>query len=151
MENAFRLGMLLDFIAMFAILEYYMGWEIVAVFVLALVTSYSEYSRANSYPWSPFSPRLARPGPGPRTSAGPSLFGSANSLPGSCFQAKVDAFVPHTQRVNIRVVCEPQGDRRCLRSGSGQVPSYGGPRGVQVSYVRGAPTSSHQSDPQSKS
>ena len=29
--------MLLDFIAMFAILEYYMGWEIVAIFTLALV------------------------------------------------------------------------------------------------------------------
>ena len=26
-----------------------------------------EYSRANSYPWSPFSPRRARPGPGPHT------------------------------------------------------------------------------------
>jgi len=35
---------------------------------------YPEYSRANSYPWSPFPPRRARPGPGahtcPRTSAG---------------------------------------------------------------------------------
>ena len=29
--------------------------------------SYSEYSRANSYPWSAFHPRLARPGPGPHT------------------------------------------------------------------------------------
>ena len=28
---------------------------------------YSEYSRANSYPWRPFPPRRARPGPGPHT------------------------------------------------------------------------------------
>ena len=26
-----------------------------------------EYSRANSYPWSPFPPRRARPGPGPHS------------------------------------------------------------------------------------
>jgi len=36
-EKAFRLGILLDFIAMFAILEYYVGWEIVAIFALVLV------------------------------------------------------------------------------------------------------------------
>ena len=29
------------------------------------VRPYPEYSRANSYPWSPFPPRRARPGPGP--------------------------------------------------------------------------------------
>ena len=29
--------------------------------------SYPEYSRANSYPWSPLPPRRARPGPGPHT------------------------------------------------------------------------------------
>jgi len=29
--------------------------------------SYPEYSRANSYPWSPFPPRRAHPGPGPYT------------------------------------------------------------------------------------
>ena len=29
--------------------------------------SYPEYSRANSYPWSPSPPRRARPGPGPHT------------------------------------------------------------------------------------
>ena len=28
--------------------------------------SYPKYSRANAYPWSPFPPRRARPGPGPR-------------------------------------------------------------------------------------
>ena len=32
-----------------------------------VVLPYPEYSRANSYPWSPFPPRRARPGPGPRT------------------------------------------------------------------------------------
>jgi len=36
-EKAFRLGILLDFIAMFAILEYYLGWEIVLCFALVLV------------------------------------------------------------------------------------------------------------------
>ena len=28
---------------------------------------YPEYSRANSYPWSPFPPRRACPGPGPHS------------------------------------------------------------------------------------
>jgi len=28
---------------------------------------YPEYSRANSYPWSPFTPRRAHTGPGPHT------------------------------------------------------------------------------------
>ena len=29
-ESAFRLGMLFEFIAMFTVLEYYLGWEIFA-------------------------------------------------------------------------------------------------------------------------
>jgi len=42
------------------------GWcdAVLAGFLPAL-RPYPEHSRANSYPWSPFPPRRARPGPGP--------------------------------------------------------------------------------------
>ena len=36
----------------------------------AALRPYPEYSRANSYPWSPFHPRRARPGPGPHKVGG---------------------------------------------------------------------------------
>ena len=36
-ETAFRLGMMFDFLAMFAVLEYYMGWEILVIFSLIMV------------------------------------------------------------------------------------------------------------------
>ena len=38
METAFRFGVLFDFIAMFAVLEYYCGWEILVIFGLVMVT-----------------------------------------------------------------------------------------------------------------
>ena len=37
------------------------------------VRPYPEYSRDNSYSWSPFLPRRARPGPGPHSVPAPSL------------------------------------------------------------------------------
>jgi len=36
---------------------------------LSEAVEYTEYSRPNSYPWSPFPPRRACPGPGPQTLA----------------------------------------------------------------------------------
>jgi len=42
--------------------------------------SYPEYSRANSYPWSPFPPRWARAGPGPHSREVP-FSGGRGSFP----------------------------------------------------------------------
>ena len=65
---------------------------------------YPEYSRANSYPWSPFPPRRARPGPGPHRGASGSFLEAAEPFTSPTIRIRVNFARP----VHLKFGCEIQ-------------------------------------------